>query len=57
MVEKGLRGRICNATYWYANDKYIKDYDKNKETSYLNYWGVNKLYGWAMPQKLPLILN
>ena len=52
MVEKGIRGRICN-----ANDKYIKDYDKNKETSYLNYWGVNKLYGWAMPQKLPLILN
>ena len=30
----------------------MKDCDKNKEFSYLKYWYVNNLYGWAMPQNL-----
>ena len=30
----------------------MKDYDKKKEYSYLTYWYVNNLYGWAMSQKL-----
>ena len=36
MVQKGNRGGICHIIYQYANpnNKYIKDYDKNKE-SYL----------------------
>ena len=47
MVEKGIRGGICNAIHRYAkanNNKYVKYYDKTKESSYLNYWDVNNLY-------------
>ena len=36
-----------------ANNKYTKDYDKNKEPSHLKHWGVNNLYVWGMQQKLP----
>ena len=47
MVEKGITGGICHSIYQYvkANNKYMKDYDKNKECSYLQYWDVNNLYG------------
>ena len=33
IVEKGIRGGICHSIYQYAkaNNKYMKDYDKNKE--------------------------
>ena len=56
MVEKGIRRGICHSIYRYAkaNNKYMKDYDKNKESSYLLYWVVNKLSGSAMLQKLPV---
>ena len=29
----------------------MKDYDKNKEPPYIQYWDVNNLYGWAMSHK------
>ena len=32
----------------------MKNYDKYKELSYLQYWNVNYLYGRAMLQKLPV---
>ena len=32
----------------------MKDYDKNKELSFLKYWEINRLYGRGMLQKLPV---
>ena len=53
MVEAGVRGGIYHAIHRYAkaNSKCIKDHDKNKESSYLKYWNINKLYRSIM---LPL---
>ena len=53
MVEKGFRGGICHSINRYAkaNNKYMKDYDKNKESSNLKYWYVNDLFSWEMSQK------
>ena len=57
MVEKGIWEWIYHAIHRYAkaNNKYMKGYDKNKESPYLKYWDVNNLYGWTMLQKLPVI--
>ena len=44
----------CNLLVSKDNNKYMKDYDKNKESSYLNYCDGNDLYGWAMPQRHPI---
>ena len=56
IVEKGIRGGICHAIHRYvkANNKYMKDYDKNKESSYIQHLDANNLYGCAMSQKLPV---
>ena len=56
MVEERIRGGICHANYRYTktNNKYMKSYDKNKDSSYPQYWEVNNLYDWVMLQKLPV---
>ena len=38
MTEKGVRGGMCHAIYRYAkaNNKFIKDYDKNENLHILN---------------------
>ena len=56
LMGEGMRGGICNATHRYAkaNNKYVKDYDKNKASPYLKYGDVNNLCGWAMSKKFSL---
>ena len=43
MVEKGIRRGICHAIHRYAeaNNKYMKNYEKNKKSSYLMYVDAN----------------
>ena len=32
----------------------MKDYNKNEESSYLQYWNKHNLYSWAVSQKVPV---
>ena len=40
MMEKGIRGRTFPDIHWYmkANNKYVKGYDKNKESAHVKSW-------------------
>ena len=57
MVEKGIRGGISHAVNRYAkaNNKYMKNYNKNKESSYTQCLDANNFYGsLLMSHKLPV---
>ena len=54
MIKKRNSGGLCHSIdkCVKANNNYMKDYDKNKVSSYSKYLDVNNLYGWPMSQKL-----
>ena len=56
MVEEGIRDGICHSIHRYAkaNNKYMKNYNNNEESSYIQYLDANNRYGWAMSKKLPV---
>ena len=56
MVEERIRGGICHSIHRYvkANNKYMKNYNKDEESSYIQYLDANNLYGWAMSKTLPV---
>ena len=55
VFEKGIGGGIYHVLHRHAKakNKYMKNYNKNIESSYLMYLDSNNLYGWAISEKLP----
>ena len=55
MFEQGIRGGMTHISKRYAeaNNKYMKDYNPDKEPTFIQYLDANNLYGWAMSQQLP----
>ena len=56
MIEEAVRGGITQVITKFseANNKYMQNYDKNKDSSFLQYLDLNSLYAWAMCQKPPM---
>ena len=54
-ITRGIRGgqSMVVKRHARANNKYMKDYDSTRESSFIIYLDANNLYGWAMQQPLP----
>ena len=54
-IEKGSREGISYIAKRYAkaNNKYMCDYDSNKQSTFITYLDKNNLYGWSMSEYLP----
>ena len=54
-IEKGTKGGVSYIAKRYAkaNNKYMSDYDSNKQSAFITYLDKNNLYGWAMIEYLP----
>ena len=54
-IEKGMRGGISYSAKRHskANNRYMKDYDSDKEKTFMMYLDANNLYVWTMSQYLP----
>ena len=45
---------MVSERYAKANNPFLKDYDRSKPTSYIQYLDANNLYGYAMSKPLPI---
>ena len=54
-IKKGSRGGMSYIAKRYAkaNNKYMCDYDSNKQSTFITYLDKNNLYGWAMSKYFP----
>ena len=43
-----------NTSLWISHNKYMKNYNKNVISSFVEYLDANNFYGWAMCKKLPI---
>ena len=55
-IERSIRGGISIVKNHYskANNEYLPDCDKTKETKFIMFDGMNNLCGWAMNECLPV---
>lgn len=55
-IKSGIRGGISQVSkrYCKANNKFMKDYNPNEESTFLVYLDVNNLYGDSMRRCLPI---
>ena len=56
-VSWNIRTWSCKISFssWISiASSFMKDYNKNKESPYIQYWDANNLYRWRMSQKLPV---